>query len=108
MELVEAGREELETYKELWFSLAKEMETYDDLNKSVCEKVEEVSEERFIEQFENENYTYYLVKEDSEAIGFTTLKLGEHSSREYSDYTKIVNLFIKEDYRNRGYGSKVV
>lgn len=108
MELVEAGKEELDTYIELWFSLAKGMEKYSDLNHLVYNEACEVSEDGFIEHFESEEYTYYLIKEDNEIIGFITLKEGEHPSREYSKYTRIVNLFIKEEYRSQGYGSKSI
>ena len=108
MELVEAGKEELETYIELWFSLAKSMEKYSEFNKLTYDRIDEVSEDGFIEHFECEEYAYYLIKENGETIGFTLLKQGEHPSREYSNYTKIVNLFIREDHRNQGHGSKVI
>lgn len=108
MELVRAGKEELDTYVELWFSLAKDMEKYSEFNDLSYDTKEDVDRKGFREHFEDENYSYYLISQDGETIGFTTLKQGEHPSRDYSKYTKIVNLFIKEDYRSQGYGSKVV
>lgn len=108
MELVNAGKEELDSYIELWFSLAKEMEKYSELNEIIYGNSEEVSKDGFIEQLESDKYTYYLIEEDSETIGFLVLKLDKHASRKYSQYTKIVNLFIKEDQRNQGYGTKAV
>ncbi|MFP4230201.1 MAG: GNAT family N-acetyltransferase, partial [Candidatus Nanohaloarchaea archaeon] len=105
MEIEEAGKEELDTYVELWFSLAKGMEKYSNLNSLVYDSVGEVSEEGFKEQLESEEYTYYLIKEDG-AIGFITLEEGKHPSRKYSKYTRIVNLFIREEYRNQGLGAQ--
>jgi ribosomal protein S18 acetylase RimI-like enzyme len=108
MELVDAGKEELDSYIELWFSLAKSMEKYSELNEIIYDNTEEVSEDSFIEQLESDKYTYYLIKDDSETIGFLVLKQDEHPSREYSKYTKIINLFIKEEHRNQGYGTKSI
>lgn len=108
MELVDSGRNDLDIYIDLWFSLAKEMENYSDLNNLIYENKADVSEDGFIRQFEDEDSTWYLIKKEGEVIGFTTLERGEHPSREYSQYTRIVNLFIRENYRGRGYGSKAI
>ena len=108
MELVEAGKEELDEYIKLWFSLAKGMEQYSELNEIIYDDVEGVPEDGFLEHFESDKYTYYLIEYDDEKIGFMLLKRGEHSSREYSQYTKIINLYIKKDYRSQGYGTKAI
>ena len=108
MELVEAGKEELDNYVDLWFSLAKGMEKYSELNKIIYSNAGKVPEDGFVEQIENENYTYYLIKDNADTIGFLTTKIGKHPSRKYSQYTKIVNLFIKENHRNQGLGTETV
>lgn len=32
----------------------------------------------------------------------------EHPSREYSQYTKIINLFVKDEHQNQGYGARTI
>lgn len=108
MKLVEAEKEELDTYVELWFDLAKGMEKYSEFNNIIYDRPEDVDKNAFIEQFKDKDYTYYLLRIDGENIGFITLKEGEHPSREYNSYTQIVNLFIREGFRNQGYGSEAV
>ncbi|PSH02276.1 MAG: GNAT family N-acetyltransferase [Nanohaloarchaea archaeon QH_8_44_6] len=108
MELKEADKQELETLVELWFSLAKGMEKYSDLNRLIYESENEVDKEEFLNQLEDENYTFYLIREKEETIGYTKLEQGRNPSREFSDHTRIVEIFIKKDYRNKGFGSKTI
>lgn len=108
MELLEAGKENLHSYIELWFSLAKEMEKYSEVNKIIYNNAEEASEDGFIEQIESDKYSCYLIDEGDETLGFLVIKKGEHPSREHSQYTKIINLFIKENHRRQGYGAKAI
>lgn len=108
MKLVEIGEDKIPELAQLWYSLAKEMEEYSDLNSIVYDEPSEVSEEGFRRQIESDNYSSFLLRENGKDIGFVTLKEGEHPSRKHSDYLRIVNLFIREEYRNRGCGSAVI
>lgn len=108
MELVEAEAKDTRKLKELWFSLAREVEEYSELNEIKADKPDEVSGEGFREHIESEEYTELLVKEEGELVGFVTIRQDDHPSRKLSEYTEIVNLLIGEEYRSQGLGSSVI
>lgn len=110
LRLEKADESDLETLAELWHALATDMERYSDLNELSYGGASEAIEAEFRNQLESDDVTNHLLREsESETtIGFVTLREGSHPSREYSDYLRIVNLFVKEGYRNDGYGSTVV
>jgi len=108
MQLVEATAADLDALVDRWYALATEMETHDELNELVYADVDEVSDEFFRDHLDEEDITDYLVVHEDETIGFVTLREGNHPSRQYSHYLRIVNLYVDENYRNRGYGTDVV
>ncbi|WP_058827071.1 GNAT family N-acetyltransferase [Haloferax sp. Q22] len=108
MRLREATAADLPRLVELWYDLATEMERYDDLNALVYESRAEVPEDPFQAHLDSDDVTEYLVEVDGDTVGFATTRRGEHPSREYSNYTRLVNLFIEDGHRGRGYGSAVV
>ncbi|GAA0463239.1 GNAT family N-acetyltransferase [Halococcus dombrowskii] len=108
MELIEATAGDLDDLVDRWYSLAKSMEAYDELNELSDADVDEISDDGFRAHLEDEEVTDYLVVLEDETIGFLTLREGHHSSRQYSQYLRIVNLAIDENHRNQGYGTEVV
>jgi len=108
MELVEVTVDELDTLVERWYRLARSMEEYSDLNELVYDALEEVPDDGFRAHLDDETVTDYLLVDTDETIGFLTLQVGHHPSRQYSQYLRIVNLAIDEDHRNRGYGTEVI
>lgn len=108
MQFVEADETALGTLTELWYALATEMESYSDLNNLVYTSVDEVSEDGFRRQLESDSVSNVLLQESGETIGFLTLSEGTHPSREYSEYVKLINLFVKPEHRNQGYGTEAV
>lgn len=108
MELVTATSEDLDTLVERWYSLAKSMEAYDELNELVYAGANEVPDDGFRSHLDDEETTDYLVVDEGETIGFLTLREGHHPSRRYSRYLEIVNLSIDGDCRNRGHGTEVI
>ncbi|WP_435318610.1 GNAT family N-acetyltransferase [Haloarchaeobius sp. TZWSO28] len=108
MQLIEATAEDIDTLIHSWYTLASGMAEYSRFNELVYESAGEVPEDGFRRLLESEDVTNYLVEEDGETIGWVTLREGEHPSRTYTSYTKIVNLLIREQYRNEGYGAAVV
>lgn len=108
MELVEATVDDLDALVTRWYSLAKAMEPYDELNELSYASVDEVPDDVFRANLDDEDVTDYLVVHEEETIGFVTLSEGDHPSRQYSRYLRIVNLAIDEAHRNRGYGTEVV
>ena len=57
------------------------------------------SENAIINQIENENYTYYFLKVDGNVAGYTGV-----SNR--GDYLFLSKLYIKKEFRHKGYGKK--
>lgn len=108
MELVEATAENLDALVERWYSLAKAMEMHDELNELVYTDVEEVSDDGFRAHFDDEKITDYLMVQEDEIIGFVTLREGHHPSRQYSQYFRIVNLAVDEEFRSRGHGTEII
>ncbi|MFC7028928.1 GNAT family N-acetyltransferase [Halomicroarcula sp. GCM10025324] len=108
MELVEATAEDLDALVERWYSLAKAMEAHDELNELVYADVDEVPHDGFRTHFDDEAVTDYLVVHEEETIGFVTLREGNHTSRKYSQYLRIVNLAVDEGYRSQGHGEEII
>jgi RimJ/RimL family protein N-acetyltransferase len=106
MELVEATEDDVDTLAELWFALATEMEQYSELNRLSYSTVDEVPEAPFREQIERGDVTVLLLNEEDTTLGFLTLRRGTHPSRTHAEYLHVVDLFVAEVYRNRGYGSE--
>ncbi len=57
------------------------------------------SEKAILEQYKNENYTYYYINEDSQNIGYFGLS-------DKKDYLFLSKLYISKDYRHKGLGTK--
>ncbi|QCJ46441.1 N-acetyltransferase [Haloprofundus sp. MHR1] len=108
MELVEATADDLNALVGRWYDLAKAMEDYSELNELTYTDVNEVPDGGFRAHLDDEDITDYLIVHTGDTIGFVTLREGNHGSRQYSRYLRIVNLAIDEDHRNRGHGTEVV
>ncbi|QIO23553.1 N-acetyltransferase [Haloarcula sp. JP-L23] len=108
MELVEATVDDLDALADRWYSLAKSMESYDELNQLVYTDADDVPKEGFRNHLDAEEITDYLVVHENETIGYVILREGHHPSRQYSHYLRIVDLHIDEDRRNSGHGTAVV
>jgi len=108
MELVEATAEDIDALVDRWYSLAKSMESYDQLNELVYTDAGDVSRDRFRSQLEAEEFVYYLLLHENETIGYVLIQEGQHPSRQYSSFLRIVDLHIDEDRRNRGHGTTVI
>lgn len=108
MELVEATADDLDALVDRWYSLAKSMEAYDDLNQPVFTDGDDVPKDSFHNHLDAEDITDYLIVHENETIGYVILREGRHPSRQYSDYLRIVDLYIDEDRRNHGHGTAVI
>lgn len=108
MELVEATAENLDALVERWYTLASSMEEYDELNELVYADVNEVSSDGFRALLDEDAVTIYRIFHEDEEIGYVTLRKGQHTSRKYSQYLRIVDLAIDDGHRNRGQGTEVV
>lgn len=108
MELVETTADDLDTLVDRWYSLAKSMESYDELNELVYTDADDVSRDGFRSYLESEESAYYLIVHENETIGYVLIQERPRPSRQYSSYLRIVDLHIDEDRRNRGHGTAVV
>ena len=107
MELREATADDLDALIERWFTLATSVEAYDDLNELAYTDSDDAAD-GFHSLLDDPAVTIYLVVHEDDPIGYVTLREGTHPSRTYSEYLRIVDLFIDEGYRNDGYGTQVV
>ncbi len=57
------------------------------------------SEHAIINQYKQENYTYYFITENNKNIGYFGIS-------EKEDYLFLSKLYISKDYRHKGIGSK--
>lgn len=108
MELVEATSDDLDALVDRWYSLAKSMESYDELNEIVDTDADDIAKEGFRKHLGAEEITDYLIVHGNETIGYVILREGHHPSRRYSDYLRIVDLYIDEHRRTRGHGTTVI
>lgn len=108
MELIEATTDDLDALVDRWYSLAKAMEAYDELNELCYADVDEVSDDGFRALLDEDGVTIYLIVHQDETIGYVTLRTGHHPSREYSRYLRIVDLGIDDGRWNQGHGTDVV
>lgn len=108
MELVEAIEDDIDALVDRWYSLAKSMEAYHELNQLTYTDVDDVPSDGFENHLKAEDITDYLIVHENDTIGYVIVREGRHPSRRYSDYLCIVDLYIDEDWRNRGYGKAVV
>lgn len=108
MELVEATADDLEALVDRRYVLATGTAEYSDLNELDVDATDGTIEDGFRAHLESEDVANYLVVHDGERIGFVTLREDHHPSRKYSNYLRIVNLAIDEQYRSRGRGAAVV
>ena len=84
------------------------MEEYDELNELVYSDVEDIPSDGFKNYLDDDEVTIYLIVSEDGTIGYIILQEGHHPSRQYSDFLRIVDLYIDEDRRDRGYGNTVV
>ncbi|AGB32647.1 GCN5-like N-acetyltransferase [Natrinema pellirubrum DSM 15624] len=108
MELIEATADDLDALVDRWHSLAQSMEAYDELNRLVRTDVRDIAKDGFQKYLDAEKTTAYLIVRENETIGYVILREGHHPSRQYSDFLRIVDLFIDDDQRSRGHGTSVV
>ena len=105
MEIQEISIEEIEEISELWLKLAELMEPYSELNE-LNETADEEALEGFQKLYADDRYTIFKGTKEERNIGFMVLKKDQQSSRKMKHYTKISDLFIKEQHRNQGHGSQ--
>lgn len=108
MELREATTDDLDALVERWYALARSMEAYDELNELAYADADEVPADGFQSLFDDPEVTVYLVVHEDDPIGYVTLREGRHPSRRYSRCLRIVDLFVDEDHRGDGHGTRVV
>lgn len=108
MELVEATESDIDALIDRWYALATSMEEHDELNELVYSDVEDIPPDGFKNYLDDDEVTIYLIVSEDGTIGYVILQEGHHPSRQYSDFLRIVDLYIDEDRRDRGYGNTVV
>lgn len=58
--------------------------------------------------FSNSQYSLVFILHKTDTIGYVILREDRRPSRHYSDYIRIVDLYIEEDQRNCGHGTAVI
>lgn len=110
MQVVQAELSEAEEIvKELWLPLAREMEKISDYNElrddlDITKVVEHKKE-----KIEDEEGYIFLAKEDDEFVAYISIRIKE-SVPVFSrgKKLKISELFVKKEYRRKGYASKLL
>lgn len=99
------GEEEM-IVEEFWYPLASEMEKYSDLNNLKADAVEK-SYEPMQERIRDEKYRVLLL-EDNGPKAYMMLEQQLSSTRKKGRSVKIVDLYVKEDRRGEGLGTKLI
>ncbi|SNR25772.1 Acetyltransferase (GNAT) family protein [Halorubrum vacuolatum] len=74
------------------------------MNELVYSDIEDIPPDGFKNYLDNDEVTIYLIVDEGGTIGYVILQEGHHPSRRHSDFFRIVDLYIDEDRRDRGYG----
>lgn len=108
MKFREATEEDVELLSEFWYDLAEQMEEYSDFNK-LSKDAKETSIEELKERIGKEGIGIIILEEGGEQIGYVYVEVNEErSTRDTGKYAHIGVLYIKEEYRGQGYGSKLI
>lgn len=105
MNIQEAREKDIEEVKDMWLELAQLMEPYSKLNE-LNDDVEEEALEGIQKLFADDRYTIFIGKKNTQTTGFMVIKKDKQDARKIKNYIKISDLFIKENYRNQGYGAE--
>lgn len=108
MELVEATPDDVDALVEHWYTLARAMEQYDELNELVSDSIEDVSTDGFHAHFGDDTITDYLVVVDGDDVGFVTLSEEPHPSRTHARALRVVNLGLDERHQRQGHGTAII
>lgn len=105
MEITEIRVEDIEKVAKMWLRLAEMMEKHSKLNE-LDENADEEALEGFQKLFSDDRYTIFKGTQNRQIIGFMVLKKDKQDARKMRHYTKVSDLYIKEQHRNQGNGSK--
>ncbi|MFW5963998.1 MAG: N-acetyltransferase family protein [Natronomonas sp.] len=90
-----------------WYPLAERMERYSELN-ALAEDALDAAIEGFEALLEDENRLVLLLEDEDTEVGFVAVEFGEHPTREKDGYASVTDLYIKEGFRGRGYGTRLL
>ncbi|MDY6764591.1 MAG: GNAT family N-acetyltransferase [Halobacteria archaeon] len=102
----EVGDETL-IIEEFWYPLAKSMEEYSEIN-HIKNGVIEDAREAMREMLKEEDHRVFILEEEGKDVGCVITEKGERESRKKGRYVSINDLFVKEEYRNQGYGTRLI
>lgn len=92
---------------EFWYPLAKEMEPYSELNELTDDALEQ-ARAGFAEVLTDEDRYDFLLEREGTPIGHISVEIGTRSTRKLGKYLGILDLYVKEDYRGQGYGTRLL
>ena len=108
MKFREATEEDVEVLSDFWYDLAEQMEQYSDFNK-LSDDAKETSISELKERIGKEGIGVIILEEDDQEIGYVYVEENEERpSRDTGKYAHIGVLYIKEEHRGEGYGSKLI
>ncbi|MCY4731683.1 GNAT family N-acetyltransferase [Natronomonas gomsonensis] len=90
-----------------WHPLAERMERYSELN-ALTDDAVEMAVEEFESLLEDEERTVFLLEDEGAEVGFVAVEFGERPTREKGKYATVTDLYVKEAFRGRGYGTKLL
>lgn len=110
MEIFEADVSDVEyLIKNLWRPLVEEMEGFSKHNSLSDVDLQSEAFRYFTGRLNDDNHKFFILEEDGDAVGFVGLELrSTQSFFEMGDYIEIHELFVVEEYRRNGVGSKLL
>lgn len=98
---------EISRLKDMWKSLAGEMEKYSDLNK-LKDGIDKEVENGFRQKFNDENTRIFVLEDENNLIGYIMIELRENETQINDSSMKISDLYIEDKHRNSGYGTILI
>lgn len=93
--------------EEFRFPLARQMEQYSELDELAGDALTSAAE-GFEDLLKEERRFVFLLEEDGAGVGFVAGEVGVRPTRKRRTYASIADLYVKEGFRGRGFGTRLI
>jgi len=93
--------------EDFWYPLAEAMEPYSELNELTDDALAH-AREGFADLLGREDRYEFLLEIEGEPVGYIDAEMDTRPTRNLGAYMDIINLHVREGYRDQGYGTRLV
>lgn len=93
---------------EFWYPLATAMESHSELNELTEDALEKARDGFESRIREDGTFVFVLETDEGTPVGFVSGERGERPTRRRGRYVSIDDIYVREEYRGRGYGTRLI